>query len=365
MRKPLKRILLKTWPKIIVALVGVLIYLSAIRLSGDIEGLLVNIAASLISIPIIFIAYDLWNEKIHRALNENVYRYAENEISQVMLEIRRYMEMFLKGFCVYFDDDDIVLEESDPNNFILKMKDTSKILYDEDKDPYQLKYQLEDYDEDEDDRFDIYGLEKDTVVPVIEEVQYLGYQVVDIDLEDIVESLNELLKNSFIMERMDDEEVSVIIHLLEAFKMLQTFVEGHRDDLFLRTDLKVKGFVCKVSEPKESPIGTVKLYSLYYREEADVKEQARVKQTKKSMQTKSKESTREPSYEQLLDEKILPNVKENVKENELLSVYVVNPDYYIIFGDLITEIIECIRDWRKTRAGAVVTDYESGRIGYL
>lgn len=44
MRKPLKRILLKTWPKIIVALVGVLIYLFAIRLSEDIKGLLVNIA---------------------------------------------------------------------------------------------------------------------------------------------------------------------------------------------------------------------------------------------------------------------------------------------------------------------------------
>jgi reverse gyrase len=143
--------------------------------------------------------------------------------------------------------------------------------------------------------------------------------------------------------------------------MLQTFVEGHSDDLFLRADLKVKGFVCKVSEPKESPIGTVKLYSLYYREEADVKEQARVKQTKKSALDKIKESTQEPVYEQLLDEKILPNVK----ESELLAVYVVNPDYYIIFGDLITEILECIRDWRKTGAGAVVTDYESGRIGYL
>jgi hypothetical protein len=359
MKNSLKKILLKTWPKLAVALVGVLIYSFAIRLSEDIKGLLVNIAASLISIPIIFIAYDLWNEKIHRALNDDVYRYAENEISQVMLEIRRYMEMFLKGFCVYFDDDDIVLEESEPNNFILKMKDTAKILYDEDKDPYQLKYQLEDYDED--DRFDIYGLEKDTVIPVIEEVQYLGYQIADIDLEDIVESLNELLKNSFIMERMDDEEVSVIIHLLEASKMLQTFVESHRDDLFLRTDLKVKGFVCKVSEPKEFMIGIVKLYSLYYREETDVKEQARVKQTKKSALDKIKESTQEPVYEQLLDEKILPNVK----ESELLSVYVVNPDYYIIFGDLITEIIECIRDWRNTGAGAVVTDYESGRIGYL
>jgi hypothetical protein len=44
MKNSLKRILLKTWPKFAVALVGVLIYLFAIRLSEDIKGLLVNIA---------------------------------------------------------------------------------------------------------------------------------------------------------------------------------------------------------------------------------------------------------------------------------------------------------------------------------
>lgn len=344
MKNSLKRIWLKAWPKLAVALFGALLYIFAIRLSEDLKGLLVNIAAGLISIPIIFIAYDLWNEKSHRALNEDIYRYAENEMSQAILKIRKYMEMFLKGYCVYFDDDDIIIDESDPNNYILKMKDTSKILYDEDRDPYQLKYQLEDYDEDENDRFDIYGLEKDTVVPVIEEVQYLGYQIADIDLDDIVDSLNELLKNSFIMERMDDEESSIIIHLLEASKMLQTFVEVHSDDLFLRTDLKVTGFACDVSERKKTPMGRIGLYSLYYREESGSDEQAK-----------------KPAYKQLLDQKILVNAQ----ESKLLSVYVVNPDYRILFSDLITEVLACICDWRKTRAGGVVTDYESGRIGYL
>jgi hypothetical protein len=45
MKKPLKRILLKTWPKFADALVGVLIYLFAIKLLEDIKSLLVNIAA--------------------------------------------------------------------------------------------------------------------------------------------------------------------------------------------------------------------------------------------------------------------------------------------------------------------------------
>ncbi|MDS1029683.1 hypothetical protein RDV78_04075 [Bacillota bacterium LX-D] len=348
MKDSIKRIWLKIWPKSVVTVFGVLLYFLAVRLPEDIKGLLVNVAASLISIPVIFIAYELWNEKSHRALNERVYRYAENEMSQAMLEIRKYMEMLLEGYCVYFDYGDIIIDDSNPENYILHMNDEAKILYDEDGEPYQLKYQLEYCDEVKHDTFDLYELEKDSVGPVIADVQYLGYQIADIDLEDIVDRLDELLKHSFIMERMDDEESSIIIHLLEASKMLHSFVEHHKHDLFLRTNIKIKGFALQASEYQDSPMGRVGMYSLYYREEDEVNEQ-------------TKGTSKDPSYEQLLDKKIIMNVQ----EDKLLSVYVVNPDYYIMFGDLITEVLSCIRDWRETSAGAVVTDYESGWIGPL
>jgi hypothetical protein len=59
-------------------------------------------------------------------------------------------------------------------------------------------------------------------------VQYLGYQICDIHFGGAVRRINELIKNPFVMERMDDEESLVIIHLLKALNMLHSFVEFHR-----------------------------------------------------------------------------------------------------------------------------------------
>lgn len=217
-------------------------YIFAVNLSGDIKELLVNVVAALIAIPIIVVTYELWNDKSHKALNEDVYRYAENEMGQAMLEIKARMEMLLEGYCVYFDAGDVVLEDSGQGNYILQMRDEAKILYDEDGMPYQRKYHI-DYDgEFEADESDIEEYDIHTVFSIITDVQYLGYQISNVQFEDAIHRLDELIKNSFIMERMDDEENSVIIHLLEALRMLHSFVELHRQDLFLRTDINGSGF---------------------------------------------------------------------------------------------------------------------------
>ena len=76
----LRRIWLKAWPKLIVASTGILLYLVAIRLTEDLKGLLISIAATLISIPLIFILYDIWNEKSHRKLYEYAYNRVGNTI---------------------------------------------------------------------------------------------------------------------------------------------------------------------------------------------------------------------------------------------------------------------------------------------
>lgn len=347
MKNTIRTFFLKIWSKLIVTILGILLYFLAIRLSEDIKGLLINIAASLISIPIIFIAYELWDEKTHRALNESVYSYVENEMSQAMLEIRKTMEMLLRGYTVYFDYGDIVIDDSDYENQILKMNDLAKVHFDEDGDPYQLKYQLEYIDELEEDIFDLYELEKDTVVPFMSEIGYLGYQIFDIDLENIIEDLNGLLNNSFIMERMNDKENLIIIHLLESIKMLNSFISYNKEKLFLRSSINIQGFKYKIETINNSPMGKMKLYSLYYSEEEYIMKE-------------NSEDDKE-FYEQLLERKVFIDVP----EDKLLSVYIVNPDYYIIFGDLITEVLSCIKEWRTTSAGSVVRDYNTGWIGPL
>ena len=316
-------------------------YIFAVNLSGDIKDLLVDVAAALIAIPLIVVTYELWNDKSHKVLNENVYRYAENEMGRAMLEIKAQMEMLLEGYCVYFDAGDVVLEDSGQGNYILQMRDEAKILYDEDGMPYQRKYQV-DYDgEFEADESDIEEYDIHTVFSIITDVQYLGYQICDIQFEDAIHRLDELIRNSFIMERMDDEENSVIIHLLEALRMLHSFVELHRQDLFLRTDITVQGFEWELLKHQNALSGTIGLYRLYYREK--------------------EEGSEKLVYEQVLDEKVIIDAE----ENNLLSVYIVNPDYYTIFSDLINEVLSCIRDWRRTNAGSVVVDFDSAQIRRL
>ena len=345
----LKKIWFKTWPKASVAACGVGLFLLSYFFSENIRNLLISISAALISVPIIFVAYELWDEKSHRQLNKGVYRYAENEMSQIMLKMKKHMSILVYGYCVYFDHNDIDIDDSNPGSHVIKMNETSKIISDEDGETYQLKYQMEECAESEHD--DICEIDKAGIVPVMADVRYLGYQIVDMQLNDIIEDLNELLKNYFIMSRLDDYESSIIVHLLEAAKMLNNLLTVTKDDLFLPTDLNVVGFKCEASDTKTG-INGFNVYSLYYTKEDQ--QPANVKST-------NLDESKSQQYEQLLDEKIL----DETYSDRLMTVYVVNPDRYIILGDLVTEVLSCINEWRKTNADGVVVDYEYAGIREL
>jgi len=348
----LKRLWYKIWPKVVVALCGAALFLAAVQLldgqGDDLKNLLIGISAALISVPVIFIAYDLWNEKSQRLLNEEAFSYAGNEMGQIMLKVKGQMSVLLEGYGAFFEQDEVMIDDRDFTRHIIRMKEPAKIKHDEEGEPYQEKYQINGYEfEDQDDICDI---SKAEVVPVLNEVRYLGYQIADIGLEDAVEVLNDLLKNYFIMHRLDDNQSAVIVHLLEALKMLNHFISINRDELFLLTDLETLGFDCRKSCTEISS-DNFKIYSLYYTEE-----HLPMEKDKDQYPGKAKSDTK--PYQQLLDEKIL----KAVDEDNLLQVYVVNPDLYIIFGDLITEVLTCVRQWRETRDGSVVIDYDKGVI---
>jgi hypothetical protein len=350
----LKRLWYKIWPKIVVALSGAALFLAAVQFldgrGNDLKNLLIGISAALISVPVIFIAYDLWNEKSQRLLNEEAFSYAGNEMGQIMLKVKERMLVFLEGYGAFFQQGNVVIDDTDFTRHVIRMKEPAKIRHDEEGKPYQERYQTNDYEfEDQDDVCDIGKAE---VVPVLNEVRYLGYQIADIGLEDAIEDLNDLLKNYFIMHRLDDNQSAVIVHLLEALKMLDHFICTKRDELFLSTDLETLGFECKES-CTEIPSDHFKAYSLYYTEE-----HLPMEKDKDQDPGKIKTGTSPKPYKLLLDEKIL----EAVDEGTLMQVYVVNPDLYIIFGDLITEVLSCVRQWRETRDGSVVIDYDKGVI---
>jgi len=139
------------------------------------------------------------------------------------------------------------------------------------------------------------------------------------------------------------------MHLLKSLKMLDTFL-SRREDLFLGTDLEVVGFKVQSDHTDIQP-GNSQVCSLYYTDEDFLGGP----QSTEDQQGKESSDTH---YEQLLDQKIF----DEADEGSLLRVYVVNPDLCIIFGDLITEVLGCVKKWRETREGSVVVDYAQGKI---
>lgn len=66
-------------------------------------------------------------------------------------------------------------------------------------------------------------------------------------------------------------------------------------------------------------------------------------------------------YEQVLD---IKTGLDGLKNKAMLQVYAINPDYYFIFADLISDVLEFIQQW-KTVSGGFVVDYQASRMGGL
>lgn len=304
---------IKILPKLIIVFVGFgLFFISDIYLKDNIQGLFINISATLISIPIVFIVYEIWQEKTHRKLNESVYSFAKNEMTQNLLKIKEQMKFFMEGAFVYFVNNDIVIDDEDIGNIKLTMRE---------------KNQIENIDEEEfeNNEDDIYSFEKDTIVPLIYDNRYLYFQILDLDISYLVEDMEKVLNNSFIMERLDDEKTQIIVHLIEALKMLDSFINLH-DDLFLKTDIKIDNMEIEKIDKN--------IYQLVYKEK---------------------------DYKQILE---IKEIFHKIKVDKLSKVYIINPDYCAIFGDLVHEVLDCIKNWIDS-GESIFVDYATAKIGKL
>lgn len=304
---------IKILPKLIIVFVGfALFFISDIYLKDNIQGLFINISATLISIPIVFIVYEIWQEKTHRKLNESVYSFAKNEMTQNLLKIKEQMKFFMEGAFVYFGNNDIVIDDEDIGNIKLTMRE---------------KNQIENIDEEEfeNNEDDIYSFEKDTIVPLIYDNRYLYFQILDLDISYLVEDMEKVLNNSFIMERLDDEKTQIIVHLIEALKMLDSFINLH-DDLFLKTDIKIDNMEIEKIDKN--------IYQLVYKEK---------------------------DYKQILE---IKEIFHKTKVYKLSKVYIINPDYCAIFGDLVHEVLDCIKNWIDS-GESIFVDYATAKIGKL
>lgn len=79
--------LLKRFPYSLALLAGLLFYLAASLTSGDLSGLLLNISASLVTIPVVIFTYEAIKEKIAKESNHDVSQYVKMNIDRELLSL--------------------------------------------------------------------------------------------------------------------------------------------------------------------------------------------------------------------------------------------------------------------------------------
>lgn len=308
----LKALFHNLWPKLIVMLFGLGVYgLASCFLEDDLKNLVTGIAGGLISIPLVFISYEVWQQKSHRKLNTSVYEFVERKVQVSISAACVKLELLIDGVFAYFEKDNILIDDSDIENI--------KIKY----------YQHDELTRIELEEDNLLSFERANVFESLTDARYLEFQLTELSLTEELEQLENLLANAFIMQRLEDEQVRALIYLIETISMLEVFFNNHQY-VFCKTNIKLHGFsIEKMSEPPH-------LNALVFREKA----------------------TDEPA---MLD--IKPAYLTQVSRSPL-AAYVINPDYYNILSDLIFDVIEAINQW-KTVADPVFIDYENGQINIL
>lgn len=76
----MKRLLFKSWPYFTSFGSGVLLFFLATRLEEDHKGLLINISATLLAIPLLFLIYELARGFSSRKLNQELFDYAKMQV---------------------------------------------------------------------------------------------------------------------------------------------------------------------------------------------------------------------------------------------------------------------------------------------
>lgn len=154
--------------------------------------------------------------------------------------------------------------------------------------------------------------------------RYLAFQLTDLSLCDELCQVEGVLSNAFIMERLSDRQVRAIIQLIEAVKMLESFLSLH-PDVFLPSSIKLHGFRTQTSQDGLSAL----VFDDPHTGEAVTLD---IKPTRDA----------QPSA-------------------EALNAYVVNPDYHAVLSDLVYDVVDGINGWRSVSDPAYV-DFERGRV---
>ena len=263
-------------PYVSTLFVGFGLYYLSQRFSGNLSDLLLNISAAFFTIPAVLLFYELFKELTNKKLNKEIFDYAKIQIDTEMLSLI---------------------------NQLMKMV-----------------YPLEKKDFSEKGVNQFLSMKKDILKKTIVDNKYLGFQVYK-KWEVSLTNLNEILKNPFILQRLNNEQIISIICIIKDILYLEQIFKI--PDLYVETKKKVKGFkIAKGTEFNKENIKYPDRYILL----KDLKE----------------------------DKFVVFDFGDFDKYNipRLNNEYVINPNRSSVISETISGVMQNFNNWLK------LTDYE-------
>jgi dsDNA-binding SOS-regulon protein len=210
----INKYLLKATPYLTSILVGLILYFIGLNLSENIRGLFTSLSAAFFAIPLIYLFYQVAQNLSKKRLNKEIFDYAKMQVDREVLSIINQLNKIV---------------------YPLKEKDFSA------------------------EAINIFlSFEKDKLKEVLSNNEYLGFQVFK-KWEVSEENLNDVLKNSYILARLSDEQIISIILIIKKLRHLEMIQKS--EDLYIETGKKATSY--KIVAGKELNEANIKFPDRY------------------------------------------------------------------------------------------------------
>ncbi len=172
----MKKILLKIIPYLASISAGGIFYFLSDYFDGDLKTLFLSLCASFLSIPLMFLFYEVAKNISQKKLNKEIFDYAKLKVDNEVLSI---INILIKIVYPYEYCD---FSFSGISNFL--------------------------------------SLDKDQIENMLRDFNYIGFQVLKRwDLSE--KRFHDILENSFILDKLEDEQIISIIKLLKSLRHLE------------------------------------------------------------------------------------------------------------------------------------------------
>ncbi|MFC1957592.1 hypothetical protein ACFLX0_02125 [Chloroflexota bacterium] len=210
----LKKNLLKASPYFAALLAGFIFYFSGLKLSENIKALLISISAAFFAIPLIYLFYQVSQNLSKKRLNKEIFDYAKMQVDRETLSMINQLHKIVHPL------EEREFSEMGVNEFL--------------------------------------SLEEDDIKEILSKNEYLGFQIFK-KWEVSEENLHAILENSFILARLNEDQIISIILMIKSLRYLESIQKS--EELYVQTDKKTTSY--KIVAGKELNKDNIKFPDRY------------------------------------------------------------------------------------------------------